>query len=176
MATATTFRAIDMIIENQDYYIDDEDNKQENKKSDKKQQEESKPKNSKPKKRVYTTDEKRAMEIAFIQLLARRDLLRQNLSKLDPGKKRDCKAIAVMNIELTMINQRIQDIEAVIGKRSEELDHGTKTGRAINKAKRGLRKIGNSIKRFVKRNRDIVEGVVTIAVPLLAAVVIKLVF
>lgn len=118
--------------------------------------------------------EQREYEIEMIQLITRRDLLRKKLGELNPGKKKDSKRIAAINIELTNIRDELKMLETQSGLHIDEVDKGTKVGRFIGKMKMKIKKVAKKIKKFYKRNTELIYGVCSIVLPVLVSKLIKL--
>lgn len=118
--------------------------------------------------------EQREYEIEMIQLVARRDLLRKKLGELNPGKKKDSKRIAAINIELTNIRDDLKMLETQSGLHIDEIDKGTKLGRFIGKIKMKVKKAAKKVKKFCKRNSELILGICSIVLPIIASKLFKI--
>lgn len=118
---------------------------------------------------------KRSDEVKAIQLLAKRDLYRSKLSKLDPSKKHDAKLIAAYNIELHNIDIDLQCVRMQTGVDIEQLDHGTRVGRFMARMKKKAVKMFKKVKRFCRDNVDIIASFVAILAPFVGSFLAKLI-
>jgi hypothetical protein len=114
-------------------------------------------------------------EIEMIRLVAKREMLNKQLSKLDIGKKKDAKKMAAINIELKYIEEDIQIIEMKSGVDAKELLKGSKWDKflynAKNKAKAAAKKIKKGckkVKKFFKKSED---SIITIAGGIIASAI-----
>lgn len=119
---------------------------------------------------------KREAEIDMIQLIARKEMLRAKLGELNPAKSKDSKRIAAINIELVNIDNMMAQLEMETGVSPTELDHGTKVGRFLGRLKQRVKKIGKSIKKFYKRNYDLINGLASIVLPIFGSLFLKKIF
>lgn len=119
---------------------------------------------------------RRSAEVEMIQLIARKDMLRFKLGELDPSKVRDSKRIAAINIELRNIEIGIHQLEEQHGISATDLDHGSRVGRFIGRLKHAAKKVGKKIKKFYKRNAELINGIASIVLPVLGTVLIKKIF
>lgn len=119
---------------------------------------------------------KREAEIDMIQLIARKEMLRAKLGELNPAKSKDSKRIAAINIELINIDNMMAQLEMETGISPTELDHGTKVGRFLGRLKQRVKKIGKSIKKFYKRNYDLINGLASIVLPIFGSLFLKKIF
>lgn len=116
---------------------------------------------------------KKEMQIQMIQLLAQKDRLRFKLGELEPGKKRDSKMIAKINIRLKDIDCELDLLQMQSGVKINELDKGTKVGRFLGRLKRMGRKICKKVKRFYRNNSELVNGIAAVVLPLIGSFIIK---
>lgn len=117
--------------------------------------------------------EVKRMRVEMIQLIAEKDMLRSKLAELDPGRKKDSKKIAAINVRLEKVINRIQLLETESGTNAKELDHGTKPARVIGNIKRKVKKTVKKIKKFFKRNEELIVGMASIIMPFVCVVVLK---
>ncbi|MCM1215446.1 MAG: hypothetical protein NC548_13115 [Lachnospiraceae bacterium] len=106
-------------------------------------------------------------EIEVIQYLAREEMIRSKLAKLDPSKKKDAKKIAAYNVELKNIRDNIEMLQMQYGVKINELDRGTKIGRFMARLKRKATKVFRKVKEWFKRNKEMVIGVAAVIIPVL---------
>lgn len=118
----------------------------------------------------------RVAEVEMIQHITRKEMLRAQLGELDIRKPKDAKKMAAINVELKNIDIDIKQLETQYGIEAEEIDKGTRVGRFLGRLKKKVRKIGKAIKRFYKRNFDLIYGLASIFVPILGAGLIKKIF
>lgn len=127
-------------------------------------------------KEIKRAKDKRDSEIEMIQLLARRDMLRCKLGELNPGKKKDSKKIANINIDLKEITAELQMLEEQSGIHLDELDQGTRVGRFLGRIKQNGKMIIKKIKKFYKKNFELVTGLATIIIPVIGTFLLKTIF
>jgi len=108
-------------------------------------------------------------EVEIIQYLAREEMIRSKLGKLDPCKKKDSKKIAAYNIELKSIRANIEMLQEQYNIKINELDRGNKISRFLGRLKRKARKVVKKAKKWFKRNEELISGILGIAVPVLIA-------
>lgn len=125
------------------------------------------------KKKKARDKQKRDCELEMIQLLAMRDHLRHKLGSLNPGKKRDAKEIAAINVKLRDIQTQLSCLETESGIHIDELDHGTRVSRFIGRMKRGCKKAVKKVKRFCKRHADLFATIGAIIAPFLGSLLCK---
>ena len=109
----------------------------------------------------------REAEIEIIQYLAREEMIRSKLAKLDPCKKKDSKKIAAYNIELKNLRANIEMLQDQYGIKIDSLDRGNKVSRFFARLKRKVDKVIKKVKKWYNRNNDLIIGVLGIAVPVL---------
>lgn len=112
-------------------------------------------------------------QIEMINLLAQKDCLRHKIGKLDPSKKRDSKRIAAMNVRIRDIDAELRFLEIENDCKVQDIDRGTKLGRTIGHIKRFARKISKKIKKFYNRNIELINGMATMIIPVVASLTIK---
>lgn len=117
--------------------------------------------------------ERKIAEVEMIQYLTKKEMLLKQLNNLDISKPKDAKKIAAINVELNQINMEIGQLEMMYGISATEIDQGTKVGRFLGKMKKGIRKIGKKVKKFYKRNLELVYGLATIFLPVLGGLFFK---
>lgn len=113
----------------------------------------------------------REAEVEIIQYLAREDMIRSKLAKLDPCKKKDSKKIAAYNIELKNIRANIEMLQEQYNIKINELDHGNKISRFLGRMKRKVQRVWKKVKKWFKRNEEVVVGVLGIAGPAILAAI-----
>lgn len=127
-------------------------------------------------KQIKRAKEKKDCEVEMIQLLARRDMIRHKLGELDPGKKKDYKKIAAMNISLKDISAELRMLEEQSGIHLDELDQGTRIGKFIGKLKHTAKKVVKSVKKFYHKNMELINGLAAIILPVVGAFLFKAIF
>ena len=116
---------------------------------------------------------KREMEIEMMKLLAERDVVMAKLGELDPTDKHDSKKILNLNIRLKDINAELEMYQKQSGVNMTELEHGTRFDRFVGRIKRTVKKNVKKVKRFFKKYKEPLLGLVSVVAPLLIAVVAK---
>lgn len=144
--------------------------KERNKKKSKK-----KMKKEKKSKRNIEFEDRNDYKIAIIQLMTRLEFIKKKLAKLDPGKKKDAIKIAAYNIEMIEIKQLISDMEIKSGIHLDDLHIGSKPKRFVHKVKDGFKKMKKKVKKFCKKNKELVVGVLTLTIPVVCSVLLKFV-
>lgn len=109
----------------------------------------------------------REAEVEIIQYLAREEMIKSKLAKLDPCKKKDSKKIAAYNIELKNLRANIEMLQEQYGIKIDSLDRGSKVSRFFARLKKKATRIFRKIKKWYERNDDLVIGVLGIAIPVL---------
>lgn len=109
----------------------------------------------------------REAEVEIIQYLAREEMIKSKLAKLDPCKKKDSKKIAAYNIELKNLRANIEMLQEQYGIKIDSLDRGSKVSRFFARLKKKATRIVRKIKKWYERNDDLVIGVLGIALPVL---------
>ena len=130
----------------------------------------------KKKRMIKRAKEQREVHIEMIQLLARKDMLRTKLGELDPGKKRDSKKIAAININIKDIDAELEMLSMQYGININELDKGTRLGRFIGRLKRKSKKVIKRIKRYFKDNGEFILNMSSIIIPVFTAFLCKFIF
>ncbi|MCM1439565.1 MAG: hypothetical protein NC131_10255 [Roseburia sp.] len=128
---------------------------------------------TKKKKLAKQAKERRDIQIEMMELLGERDILRSKLSELDDSKKKDMKKIVSINVKIKDINAELEMLQKEAGINVDDLDKGTKLGRFYNKLKRNIKKKVKKAKKWIKRNRELVSGVLSVIVPILIGFVAK---
>lgn len=113
------------------------------------------------------------MRVEMIQLIAEKDMLKKKLAELNPGKKKDSKKIAAINVRLEKVNRNIELLEKASGTNAKELDHGTKPARIIGSIKRKVKKMFKKTKKFIKRNEELIVGMASIILPVVSVLLLK---
>lgn len=111
--------------------------------------------------------EKRDMQIEMMQLISHKDRLKFKLGELDPSKKSDAKKIIAINIKIKDIEAELKVLQEQSGINLNELDHGSRLGRYVGHFKRFVRKTAKKVKRFYKRNRELIYGIAAIVLPVI---------
>lgn len=109
----------------------------------------------------------REAEVEIIQYLAREEMIKSRLAKLDPCKKKDSKKIAAYNIELKNLRANIEMLQEQYGIKIDSLDRGSKVSRFFARLKKKATRIFRKIKKWYERNDDLIIGVLGIAIPVL---------
>lgn len=124
----------------------------------------------KKKKLTAIAREKKDMQIEMMRLLGKRDLLRDRLGKLDPGKKKDSKLIVSINIALKDIDAELSMLQEQSGIKLTELDHGTKFQRRVSMVKKKVGGFFKKVKKFFKRHSDTIMDIASVAIPIAIAI------
>lgn len=123
--------------------------------------------NEKKKRMAKKAKERKELQIEMMQLLSQRDRLRIKLEELDPSKKKDSKKIVAINEKLKNIDAELKMLQMESGVNLEALDQGTKFGRFVGRLKRTWKRAVKKVKKFYKRNKELIIGVAAIALPAL---------
>ena len=127
------------------------------------------------KERAEYEENKRQAEVDMIQLVARREYLKNTLGKLNPGKYKDTQKIVNANIELKNIEETIASLCSEFGISDNALETGSKSSRFFNTVKRKVKNTFGKIRRFFGRNKDVILGVGSIVLPLIGSVIASLI-
>lgn len=111
--------------------------------------------------------------IDMIRLLGRKDFLRAKLGELNPGKKKDNNKIMKINIELQEIDLELEMISEQSGIHIDALDSGTKVNRILGYLKVKAKKAIKKVKRFYKENRELINTIITFAIPVIGSLIVK---
>lgn len=118
---------------------------------------------------IEKAKEKRDVHIEMIQLLARKDMLRHKLEELDPGKKKDSKRIAAINITIKDVDAELEMLSLQYGINVEKLDHGTRLGRFIGRMKIKIKKIAKKAKKYWRENKNFIIEMAMIILPVISS-------
>lgn len=124
----------------------------------------------KKEKMIEKGKEVREVHIEMIQLLAKKDMLRTKLGELNPGKKKDAKKIASINVDIKDIDAELEMLSWQYGIDIKELDKGSRLGRFLGRLKRKAKKIIKNVKRFVIDNSDFIMNIAAVVVPVVMAI------
>lgn len=116
---------------------------------------------------------KRDFQIEMMQLIAQRDQINMKLGELDPGKKKDAKKIVWANIKLKDIDAELQMLQEQSHINLNELEHGTQFARFVGAFKRKINKFKKKVKKFFKTYEEPITALITVAVPIIIATVVK---
>ena len=120
-------------------------------------------------------ENKKDTQIEMMQLIAERDRLRYKLGKLDPSKKKDSKAIVVINVKLKDIDAELKALEDIAGVKIDSLDRGSRLGRFVGKIKKVFHTVKKAVKRWYRRNEDLIKGIIAIAIPVVISTLGRLI-
>lgn len=129
----------------------------------------------KEKKKQITRYAKRnkEMQIEMMELIARRDLLRGKLAKLDPFRPKDSEKIVKLNVELKDIQLQLEALSRQTGVDLKQLDHGTKFKRWFYSVKRTFANGWKKFTDFFKRHAEPITKVAIGLIPILFAIATK---
>lgn len=113
------------------------------------------------------------IKVELIQLCAQRDMLRSQLGKLDISKKKDSKMIASINVQLEKIDSTIEKIENKYNVKAKEIDRGSRIQRVVTKVKKTFKKVAKKVKKFFRRNEELIVGLASIVLPILSVAIFK---
>ena len=130
----------------------------------------------KKKRMIEKAKETRDVHIEMIQLLSKKDMLRFKLGELNPGKKKDAKKIAAINVNIKDIDAELEMLAFQYGIDLKELDHGSRLGRFIGRLKHKVRKITKKVKRYINDNKDFLLNMAVIIAPVIGSFIIKSLF
>lgn len=116
---------------------------------------------------------KKESEIEVIQLLARKEFLQKKLHELNPGKEKDARKIAAINIEFKEITERIESLQSEYGIHVNSIDTGSKVSRFFKSVKTKCRKGFKKVKKFFRNNTDLIYGLGSVVLPFVGAFIIK---
>lgn len=115
----------------------------------------------------------RDMQIDMMKLLAKKERLRFKLGELDPSKKSDSKMIVSINVKLKNIDAELSMLEMQSGVHLDELDKGTKLGRFVGSLKQIGRKIVKKVKKFYRKNLELLNGIASITLPVFGGFLVR---
>lgn len=130
----------------------------------------------KKKKMIERAKETRDVHIEMMQLLARKDMLRIKLGKLDPSNKKDSKKIVAINVKLKDINAELEMLSWQYNIDLEELDKGSRLGRFIGRMKRKVKKITKVIRNLWEDHSDFILSIGSIILPFISTLIFKKIF
>lgn len=107
------------------------------------------------------------IQIHMMQLIAERDRLKYKLGELNPGSKKDAKKIVSFNVKLRDIEAELTSYQQIYHINLDEVDKGSKLGRFIGRIKRTFKTAKKKVKKFVKRNKELISGLAAIILPVL---------
>ena len=114
-------------------------------------------------------------QIEMMRLLAKRDRLKFKLGKLDYTSKKESKEIICINIELKDIDAELKMLQKQSGVDLNDLEKGTRFSRFIGLINRKTKKICKKIKKWYKRNRELIVGLAYIIIPVAVTALIKMI-
>lgn len=163
---------------NDNNITDMKDFKKKKDKSEKKEETPKKKENNKKKKKHKEEKRKeidrKKYEIEMIQMIAQVDYLKHKLLGLNPGRKKDARKIAAINVALMETKERISELEVDSGISIHSLDNGTRLGRFVNKLKMIRKRIVKKTKRFFKHNSELIIGVSSVIIPFVITGLMKI--
>lgn len=130
----------------------------------------------KQKKMLKRIKSQREAEFDMIQLIARKEMLQKKLSEFDIGKKKDARKIASYNVEIKKIEGEISQLEMMYDISSVEIDQGTRVGRFLARCKKKVKSVGKKVKKFCKKNAELLTGLASIILPVIGSCIIKAIF
>lgn len=128
----------------------------------------------KKKKIKKNAKESKAVQIELMQALAKRDKVLKKLAALDPIKKKDSKKIVKLNIKLKDLELEIDALQRQVGTDLNELNHGTKWQQRWESFKKKIKKVGKSIKKWYKSNKEIIWAVASAVVPAVIGIIVNI--
>lgn len=117
--------------------------------------------------------EQKEASIEMINLLAQKDCIRNKIGQLDPSKKRNIRRIAAMNVRIKDIDAELKILETESGCKIDDIDRGSKFGRIIGRIRRFSRKAFKKVKKFYRRNEELITGMATIIIPVVSSLIVK---
>lgn len=128
----------------------------------------------KKKKIATVAKQKKELQIEMMELLARRDVIRGKLARLNPYDPKDASKIVKFNIELKDIKVQLDYMSQQTGVNITELDHGTRFSRKINEFKRRVTKKIKKVKEFFSNNMEAIVKVTIGVLPIVIGIASKL--
>lgn len=108
----------------------------------------------------------------LIKYNTRIEMLRKKISSLDIRKNKDAKKIAEYNIEIKTLEDQVHIIEEQTGIH-ETVEKATGFKGMVNNILGSITKKAKHFKKFVKKNKELVAGILAIAIPGILSIVIK---
>lgn len=118
----------------------------------------------------------KAYEKKIIDQLAKKARYQKNISKLNPNDPKEHKKIVVLNFKIRRINEKLEILQKESGINLNNINTGSRLERFINFVKETATKIVKKVKKFFKRNYDIIMGVASIVLPFFGAIIMKKLF
>ena len=117
--------------------------------------------------------EKKEAEVEVIQLIARKNFLKNKLNCLNPGKIKQAKMIANINVEIRNIEYKINELRDEYGIDIDDIYQGSKIKRVGARIKNTFHKVWKRTKKFFKRNCETILYAGAIIVPIIVALITK---
>lgn len=120
--------------------------------------------------------QKKEAEVEVIQLIARKNFLTNKLEDFDPGKEKDAKKIAAINIELREIDERTNYLQQKYNIYIDSVDEGSRIGRFFRKIKEKGKRVIKKIKKFFRDddNKKLIIGIAGIVLPVIGSFIARL--
>ena len=112
-------------------------------------------------------------EKKMIDLLVRRISCEKSLAKLNIHSNKDQKQIIALNFKLRKIDDKLSKLQERSGIDLTKLNTGSRFDRFLNYIKRTFSTVVKKIKKFFKRNIDIILGVASLVLPFIGSIFFK---
>lgn len=117
---------------------------------------------------------KKEAEIRIIQLIARKNYLNNKLDDMDPGKEKDARKIACMNIELREIDEQLSYLQSEYGIYTDTIEEGSKLKGFLNRIKKKVTTVKKKVKKFFKTNKDLIVSLSAVVLPFIGGCIFKM--
>lgn len=118
--------------------------------------------------------QRKEAENTLIKLISRKNYIKAKLSNLDPGKEKHSRMIAQFNIELNNIEEQINSIQTQTGIYLDKVEEGSRLKRFIGKVTTKCKSKARGIKKFFKKNKDLVVGLTSVILPVIGGCLLRL--
>ena len=118
-------------------------------------------------KAVEKKKEIREYEKDLMGCLGKKERLQYKLTKLDPRKKKENKKIISINFQLRDLDEKIIELQKESGITLNKMSSESKLGKIWARVKSVVDTVVKKIKKFFKKHRDAIEGVLMVALPII---------
>lgn len=118
---------------------------------------------------------KNQAEIKSIELAARRDYLRKQLNNINLNKRKSAAKLAAINIELKEIENELNNIKEVYDIEVPNINEGSKVKRFFKGVKNSFITAGKKIKKYCKKNSELIKGLASVIIPVALAYTLKVI-
>ena len=114
---------------------------------------------------IKNAKEKKIIQCDIMEAVAKLERVNIKLAQLNPGKKKDAKKIARLNIKKRDLELEIDTLQKECGVEIESLYKGSKWRRRWESFKKKIKKGWKKFKRWFSDNKELIFGFLAVAIP-----------